>query len=213
MVNKLTEKIFENATNGYFTSQDAAALFPESEDKRYGLTKRAISNAEIIHIRRGLYCLAPKYQKKKINLHALAQHIYGPSYVSLESALSWHGWIPEAVYTLTNVSSGKSKEFNTPLGAFSYNRVPQKIFYAGVERLADEEGDVFLMASPIKALADYVYVKKKDWAGIKPASESLRIELEEFESIALDEIDSLIENYTSQRVRKFLKGLKKDLTP
>jgi predicted transcriptional regulator of viral defense system len=208
---KLTEKIFENAPYGYFTSQDVATLFPESEDKRYGLVKRAIAGGEIIHIRRGLYCLAPKYQKKKINLYAVAQHIYGPSYVSLESALSRHGWIPEAVYTLTSVSSGKSKEFKTFLGAFSYNRVPQNVFYAGVERLTDDEGDVFLMASPIKALADYVYVHKKDWAGLRPAAESLRIEPDEFESVTADDLDALIENYTSRRVGKFLKGVRKDL--
>jgi len=210
-MNKLTEKIFENAPYGYFTSQDTATLFPESEDKRYGLVKRAIAGGEIIHIRRGLYCLAPKYQKKKINLYALAQHIYGPSYVSLESALSRHGWIPEAVYTLTSVSSGKSKEFKTPLGAFSYSRVPQKVFYTGVERLADENGNIFLMASPMKALADYVYVNRKDWAGLKPAAESLRIEPEEFESVPSDDLDALIENYTSRQVKKFLKGLRKDL--
>jgi predicted transcriptional regulator of viral defense system len=210
-MNKLTEKIFENAPYGYFTSQDVATLFPESEDKRYGLVKRAIAGGEILHVRRGLYCLAPKYQKKKINLYALAQHIYGPSYISLESALSWHGWIPEAVYTLTSASSGKAKEFKNPLGAFSYNRVPQKVFYSGVERLTDDAGDVFLMASPIKALADYVYVHKKDWAGFKPAAESLRIEPEEFESVTTDDLDALIENYTSRRVGKFLKGLRKDL--
>jgi len=209
-MNKLTEKIFENAPYGYFSSQDVATLFPESEDKRYGLVKRAIAGGEIIHIRRGLYCLAPKYQKKSINLYALAEHIYGPSYVSLESALSRHGWIPEAVYTLTNVSSGKSKEFKTPLGAFSYNRVPQKVFYAGVERLSDEAGDVFLMATPMKALADYVYVNKKDWACIEQAAESLRIEPEEFESVNSEDLDALIENYTSRRVRKFLKSLKGD---
>ncbi len=210
-MNKLTEKIFENAPYSCFTSQDVATLFPGSDDKRYGLVKRAIASGEIINIRRGLYYLAPKYQKKSINLYALAQHIYGPSYVSLESALSWYGWIPEAVYTLTSVSSGKSKEFQTPLGAFSYNRVPQKVFYTGVERLDDEAGNIFLMASPIKALTDYMYVNKKDWAGLKPAAESLRIELEEFKSVTSVELDALIENYTSRRVQKFIKGLKKDL--
>jgi predicted transcriptional regulator of viral defense system len=146
-----------------------------------------------------------------INFYALSQHIHGPSYISLESALSWHGWIPEAVYTLTNVSSDKSKQFNTPLGIFSYNRIPQKIFYTGVERLADETGNVFLMATPIKALADYVYVHKKDWAGLTPVAESLRIEREEFESVTLNDIESLIDNYTSRRVQEFLKGVRKEL--
>jgi predicted transcriptional regulator of viral defense system len=210
-MNKLTEKIFENAPYGYFTSQDVATLFPGSEDHRYGLVKRAIASGEIIHIRRGLYCLAPKYQKKSINLYALAQHVYGPSYVSLESALSWHRWIPEAVYTITSSSLGKSKEFKTPLGIFSYNHVPQKAFYTGVEKSIDEAGNVFMMASPMKALVDYVYVHKKDWSGLKPVTESLRIEPDEFKSLTSDDLELLIENYTGRWVQKFIKRLKKDL--
>jgi predicted transcriptional regulator of viral defense system len=210
-MNKLTENIFETAPYGYFTSQEVATLFPGSEDKRYGLVKRAIAGGEIVHIRRGLYCLAPKYQKKSINLYALAQHIYGPSYVSFESAFSWHGWIPEAVYTLTSVSSSKSKEFKTPLGAFSYTRVPQKVFYTGVERRTDEAGNVFFMATPMKALADYVYVHKTDWVGLKPVIENLRIEPDEFEAVAMDDLDALIDNYKSRRVQKFIKSLRTDL--
>jgi hypothetical protein len=210
-MNKLTGKIFETAPYGYFTSRDAATLFPDSEDRRYGLVKRAIAGGQILPARRGLYCLAPKYQRKKLNLYALAQHIYGPSYVSLESALRWHGWIPEAVYTVTNASLGKSKEFKTPLGVFGYTRVPQKIFYTGVECLTDEAGDVFFMASPIKALADYVYVHKKDWTGLEAAAGDLRIEPEELTSVTSNEVDLLIENYTSRRVVKFLEGVRKDL--
>lgn len=211
MMNKLTEKVFEIATFGYFSYQDVATLFPDSANKRYGLIKRAITDGQILHIRRGLYCLAPKYRKTKINLYALAQHLYGPSYISLESALSWHGWIPEAVYTLTSSAFGKSNEFSTPLGEFSYTRVPQNIFYTGVERHIDEAGDVFFIASPVKALADYVYVHKKDWAGLEPAIKSLRIEPEEIESVGSDEMEVLIENYTSRRVRAFLDGVRKDL--
>lgn len=211
-MNTLTEKVFECVPYGDFTSQDVANLFPGSKDRRYGLVKRAIADGEIIHIRRGLYCLAPKYQKKSINLYALAQRVYGPSYISLESALSWHGWIPEAVYTVTSVSFKKAKEFNTPLGVFSYNRIPQKLFYAGVERLADEAGNIFLMAKSIKALSDYVYVHKKDWMGLKPVVESLRVEEEEFASVTANELNSLIENHVSRRVQKFIKGLKKDLS-
>ncbi|MCE5187479.1 MAG: type IV toxin-antitoxin system AbiEi family antitoxin domain-containing protein [Planctomycetaceae bacterium] len=210
-MNRLTEKMFENAPFGYFSSRDVAVLFGSSPDTRYGLIKRALAAGEIIQIRRGLYCLAPKYQKKKINLYALAEHIYGPSYISLESALRWHGWIPEAVYALTSASMGRSKEFKTPLGVFSYSRVPQKIFFAGVDRLTDDAGDVFLMASALKALADYVYVYRKDWVGIGPACESLRIEAEELESINAVELERLIANCCSRRVERFLQGVRKDL--
>jgi len=210
-MNKLTEQVFGLMPWGQFTSQDVATLFPGSEDRRFGLVKRSIARGEIIHIRRGLYCLAPKYQKKSMNLYALAQHVYGPSYVSLESALSWHGWIPEAVHAITSASFKKSKEFKTPLGVFSYDRIPQEVFYTEVKRLTDESRNVFLMASPLKALADYVYVRKKDWTGIEPVVSSLRIEPEEFEQVTRDTLDGLISNYSNSRVKRFIEGIGKDL--
>ncbi len=210
-MNKLTELMFEIAPHGYGTSQEVASLLPGSKDRRYALVKRAIAGGQLIHIRRGLYCLAPRYQRTKINLYALAGHIHGPSYISLESALSWHGWIPEAVYTLTSVSLGKLKEFRTPLGVFSYARVPQRILYAGVDRRIDEAGDVFFMASPIKALADYVHVHRKDWVSLEPVFEDLRIDPEEMKTVSLDEIGLLLANYSSTRVARFLRGVRKEL--
>jgi len=210
-MNKLTEQVFGLAPCGQFTSQDVATLFPGSDDRRFGLVKRAIASGEIIHVRRGLYCLAPKYRKSSMNLYALAQHVHGPSYVSLESALSWHGWIPETVHTITSASFKKSIEFKTPVGLFSYDHIPQEVFYTEVKRLTDEERNVFLMASPLKALADYVYVRKKDWTGIEPAVGSLRVEPEEFEQVTRDSLDGLISNYLNSRVKRFLEGIGKDL--
>ena len=210
-MNKVPERVFESLPWCQFTTQELAVLFPGSEDRRYGLVKRALASGEIIRIRRGLYCLAPKYQKKGINLYALAQLVYGPSYVSLESALGWHGWIPEAVHGITSASFGKSKEFTTPLGVFSYDRVPQRVFYTEVERLTDASGNVFLMATPLKALADYVYVRKKDWTGIKPAVSSLRIEPQELEQVTRGTVDALSSSYSNSRVKRFLEGLRKDL--
>lgn len=210
-MNKVPERVFESLPWSQFTSQDLATLFPGSGHRRYGLVKRAIASSEIIHIRRGLYCLAPKYQKKSMNLYALAQLVYGPSYVSLESALSWHGWIPEAVHAVTGVSSKKSKEFRTPLGVFSYDRVPQKVFYTEVERLTDASGNVFLVATPLKALVDYVYIHKRNWIGITPAASNLRIEPEEFGQVTGNSLEALSGNYSNSRVKRFLEGLRKDL--
>jgi hypothetical protein len=146
-----------------------------------------------------------------MNLYAMAQHLYGPSYVSLESALSWHGWIPEAVHAVTSASFKKAKEFTTPLGVFGYDRVPQRVFYREVERLTDAGGNVFLMAAPLKALADYVYVRKKNWTKIEPAIRSLRIEPEELEQVTDSMLAALADNYSNSRVKRFLEGLGKDL--
>jgi predicted transcriptional regulator of viral defense system len=211
-MNKLAEQIIRSPYS-VFDGTLVDALSAGSRDQRYGLMKRAIAGGDILHIRRGLYCLAPQYQRTPVNPYAVSQQVYGPSYVSLESALAWHGWIPEAVYGCTCASYRDSREFETPLGLFSYRRVPQKTFYAGVERLTDAAGNVFLMARPTKALADYVYVHKLDWTGVRPAAESLRIEPDEFKQITGEEFDVLAENYRSRRVRRFIEGLRKDLTP
>lgn len=89
----------------------------------------------------------------------------------MESALSHHGWIPEAVYACTCASFANSREFATPLGAFSYRRVPQNAFFLGVDRCKDANGNVFFMATAAKALADYLYMQKLNWSGMDAASD------------------------------------------
>jgi predicted transcriptional regulator of viral defense system len=209
-VNKLTENFFE-ASAGVFTQADAAIAIDGSDYSRHGLIKRAAAKGEILHIRRGLYLLAPKYQKNPVNIYSLAQLVYGPSYVSMETALNYHGWIPEAVYACTCASYKTAKEFETPIGIFRYKPVPQKIFYRGVERREDETGNVFFMASPAKALADYIYIHRLNWKKPVEAAESLRIEPEDVYSVKAYEISALLNNYTNIRVKLFLKNWLKDL--
>ena len=210
-MNRLVQKIIEFSPSGVISGQDLATLLPEGENKRQALIKRAVASGDLVRIRRGLYCLAPMYQKAHLSPYSLAQHVYGPSYISLESALRWYNWIPEAVYSYTSVSLNNSKDFNTPVGLFSYRRVPQKMLYAGVRRQEDDNGCVFLVASPLKALADYVYVHNCDWTGLEPVVESLRVELDELGCLTSAEFDVITDNYNSRRVQRFCKGLRKDL--
>jgi predicted transcriptional regulator of viral defense system len=210
-MNRLVQKIIEFSPSGVISGQDLATLLFEGDNKRQALIKRAVASGDLVRIRRGLYCLAPMYQKAHLSPYSLAQHVYGPSYISLESALRWYNWIPEAVYSYSSVSLNNSKDFNTPVGLFSYRRVPQKMLYAGVRRQEDDNGCVFLVASPLKALADYVYVHKCDWAGLEPVIESLRVETDELECLTSAEFDVITGNYKSRRVQRFCKGLRKDL--
>lgn len=209
-MNRVTQHFF-NAPTGVFTQPEVAVAVAGSDFRRHGLVKRALANGEILDIRRGLYCLTPRYQKKPVNVYGLAQRVYGPSYISLETALSHHGWIPEGVYACTCVSFGRAKEFTTPLGLFSYKRVPQRTFYAGVERCVDADGNAWFMASPAKALADYVYVHRPSWTTADDASASLRIETDELSSVTLEQLDALAENYSNYRVRRFLAAWKEAL--
>lgn len=209
-MNKLTEQFF-SSSSAVFTLSDVTATVEGTDFSRHGLIKRAMANGEILNIRRGLYCLAPKYQKKSVSVFSLAERVYGPSYISLETALSYHGWIPEAVYACTCVSFGNAKEFETPLGIFSYKRVPQRTFYSDVERCEDNGGNVFFMATPEKALVDYVYVHHLNWADIDEASASLRIDTEDLSDVDARRLSDLRDNYHNGRVQRFLTGWLKAL--
>ncbi len=207
----LTEILITRHPHSWVTTEELAFYIPGSDDGRYGLVKRAVVAGELIRVRRGLYCLAPDYRRKPLNLFALAQRVYGPSYISLESALRYHGWIPEAVYTFTSACTNESKSFRTPIGLFAYSRVPQDSFYAAVSRVPDDAaGDVGMIAGPVKALADYVYVYHKEWTTPEPAMRSLRIEREDLAGVTTDEIDEAMESYRSKRVRRFLSGFRKE---
>lgn len=204
-MNKLTKRFFQ-ASVGVFTQSDVAVLMDGTDFSRHGLVKRAMSAGEILSIRRGLYCLAPEFQKKRVSFYSLAERVYGPSYISMETALSYHGWIPEAVYICTCASFGNSKEFTTPLGAFDYKRVPQHTFFLGIERCSDENDNVFFMASPAKALADYLYIHQLNWTGTNEPIGSLRIDEGEMSRVTAEELTELLDNYSNGRVKRFLKG-------
>ena len=216
---RLTETVLEKSDTGAFTLLELARWVGGTSNRQFALLKRALKAGEVIRIHRGLYCLAPKYLRRKPDPMVFAQAIHGPSYISLETALSYHGWIPEAVYAITSASMDRAREFETPLGYFSFTRIPQKVFYTEVTRIEKQNGsetglragESFLIASPLKAMADYVYAHRLDWASTGPVIESLRVDESSLTSITLEIIDSLIDNYFSRRVQRFLKGLRKDL--
>lgn len=209
-MNRLTEHFFQTSV-GIFSQTDVTMTIKGSRFSRHGLIKRAIANGEILKIRRGLYCLAPAYQKKPVSIYGISEYIYGPSYISFETALSYHGWIPESVYVHTCASCRNSKEFKTPLGIFSYKHVPQETFYADVERCVDSNGNVYFMASAVKALTDYVYARKPGWTSINDAAKSLRIEPVDLYSVNVQQLSALTENYNNGRVKHFLNNWKESL--
>ncbi|MBU0506005.1 MAG: hypothetical protein ABII18_04075 [bacterium] len=210
-MNHFIETILEHHPRDIITDTEVINLFEGSNDRRYGLVKRALARGDIIHIRRGLYYLAKKFQRIPLNPFMLANQIYGPSYVSLESALSFHGLIPEAVKTVVNVCQKNSRLFNTVLGNFDYTQIPQNYFYLGVKQISDSHNQPFLIATPLKALADYVYVHKKNWKNLSEAAHDLRIDV--FELYRLHSTDFEIkEAYRNRRVKNFLSKLYEELS-
>ena len=114
----------------------------------------ALENAGVlIRLKRGLYVVSPEISGKPLSLELIANHIYGPSYVSLHYALRYYGLIPEGVYTLTSVTSHHTRTFENSLARFTYRGVSADYFPIGV-RSESRDGVAFLMATPEKALCD-----------------------------------------------------------
>jgi len=208
----VTEIALVKAAGAVLTRQEVACWIEREGPGLDALLKRAVGAGEVLRVRRGLYCLADRYRRAPIHAFELAQRILGPSYISLESALAHHGWIPEAVYTVTSVSTERSRSFDTPVGHFSFTRVPQNRFFAAVHRQELDDAASFFVASPLKALADYVYVHQCHWNGLAPVLESLRVEASELETLTGESFEELSGVYRSGRVRRFLDAARKELT-
>lgn len=123
---KLKDMIIESGfVDHILTDIDLNNLADGTSAARYGMVNKALKKAEIIKIRRGLYILADKYRHKKLSKFFLASRIVPHSYISFESALSYYGWIPEHVTTVTSVlACGRTKKFTTPFGEFSFHQLP-----------------------------------------------------------------------------------------
>jgi len=111
---------------------------------------RMLAAGDLISLRRGLYL-----RDRTVDPLALAPAIYGPSYVSFESALAWHGLIPERVEEVLCATLKRPAGFETPVGRYRYRHVPARVFSIGIDRVEDASLP-WLLASPTKALCDSV---------------------------------------------------------
>lgn len=207
---KLLDHMRDRIPSDVFSDTELSVYLSGTPHARYGVVKRAMANGSLLHLRRGLYCVAEKYRRFPLNLFVLAQKIYGPSYISCESALSHHGWIPEAVYTVTSVSAKRTRTFHTPLGVFHYARMRATPFLVGVDRVRSDR-ECYFLARPWRAVVDYLAVRRLEWRGVRPLIESLRVEetfLRQTTAAELSEIEVAVH---TQRVTRFLRGVRRDL--
>ena len=209
----LTEQVFKLAPpGGLFDTTVIRNLFPEGSDgARALLVHRARQAGEILCLRPGLFLLGPPYRKSEPHPFVVAAALHAPSHISLESALAHHGLIPEAVYQVSSVTVARSREFSTPLGVFSFRRVPACAPRAGIEAVEVARNAWAFIASPLRAIADAVYLNKEiTWKrdGLAYLAESLRIEEDDLRSISFEALDEIRDSIRNLRVRAYLEGLK-----
>ena len=110
-------------------------------------------------VRRGLYMTGPALESSRPSLYILANHIYGPSYISLEAALAYWGLIPEQVTTISSMTTGSAKTFRTPAGLFRYIKMKLPYYSYGITMVESAKTQTILIASPEKAVCDIIAVK------------------------------------------------------
>ncbi|MFT6518010.1 MAG: putative transcriptional regulator of viral defense system [Candidatus Azotimanducaceae bacterium] len=211
----LTEQLIEEGlAERVLTDGQVSRLVEGSRQRRYHLVNRAMKAGELIRLRRGLYMLADKYRSQPCHPYMLAQVLVPGGYVSLESALSFHGWIPEAVYTTASiVPNRKMKDFSyEQMGLFTFDTLPvREGFFLELVQRVELAGQGVLMASPLRALMDLVCLKKTQWRGVEWLEQGMRIDRECLRAITSAQVRTLKAAYKPKRVTEFLAGLERVL--
>jgi hypothetical protein len=178
----------------------ALSEYANPRDKVTTLLRRG----DIIRVKKGLYVFGDELRRRPYSRELLANLVYGPSFVSLDSALSFHGLIPERIEALTSVTTKRPKTFHTPIGSFIYRQSPRSSFHLGMDRM--EEDDVaFLIATPERALADKVrddrgHALSNRGEAARYLFEDLRVDESDFRQLEPKQLDELARALRSRKV-------------
>ena len=160
---------------------------------------------DIVRVKKGLYVFGETRRRNPWSREILANLIYGPSYISLDYALSYYGFIPESVVVVTSVTLSRSSRFETPLGLFTYRRLSPRKYSIGIDQQTLEDDQHFLIATPAKALVDKIWTdhrftprKIEDLRGY--LHDDLRIDPNVLSSIDPTLLDVIADQYGSRKV-------------
>jgi predicted transcriptional regulator of viral defense system len=158
---------------------------------------RWVKTGRLYQLRRGLYALAPPFQKVKPHPFLVANRLVRGSYVSLQSALAYHGLIPEAVPVTTSVAALRPARWDTPLGVYEYRHIKTGLLFG--YRLTDIGDDQqAFVATPEKALLNLVHLQPRG-----DAPEYLhQLRLQNLERLDLDQWQSQAVRAKSPKLRR-----------
>jgi predicted transcriptional regulator of viral defense system len=163
----------------------------------------------LIRVKKGIYIFDKRFARHPYSSEVLANTIYGPSYVSLEWACQYYRLIPERVTTVTSVTTHRSKQFQTPIGLFTYDHSPPKSFSVGVTLVKLSDRQQALMATKEKALADLLILRRGRFSSQKHFKETLfddlRVEEEDLQRLDLEQLHEIYEVRPHTAVHHLIK--------
>jgi predicted transcriptional regulator of viral defense system len=172
----------------------AGNVSPESV--RLQLT-RWTKGGKLYQLRRGLYAIAPPFQKAKPHPFVVANLLQQASYVSTQSALAYYGLIPDTVRATVSVTAGRPERRETPMGVFEFRHIRSEYLHG--YRMVDLPGkEQALVATPEKALLDLVYLQP---GGDSPDYLN-ELRLQNLEILDIDELHRQAEIFHSPKLRR-----------
>ena len=189
------------------TERQLSEILGGGAARRYGLVNRALKDGTLLRLKRGLYYLKSSNTSDSIHPFAVAQALLPGSYISFETALAFHHWIPEAVFTTASVTPGRKsvERDHESLGRFSYHPLATNDyqFLASVARV--KLGlHTALVATPLRALMDLVALRKESWSGLDWVEHSLRVEGERLATLRRKDFAALSPTYKHKAANEFL---------
>lgn len=167
---------------------------------------RWVKDGKIIRLHKGFYTLAEPYRKVTPEPFCIANSLKRTSYVSLHSALSWYGMIPEFVPVVTSITTGRPQTVETPLGRFEFRHVTKKYFW-GYQQVDLKFGQTAFIARPEKALLDLIY--------LTPSGDKIEfieeLRLQNFEQIDRAVLRKFVERFQSPKLNRALDNVEKKL--
>jgi predicted transcriptional regulator of viral defense system len=196
------------------SSHQLARMVEGSAQRRYNLVNRALRKGELLQLRRGRYLLVPSNPQERMHHpFLLAQALQPGSFVSFESALGFHGWIPEAVPVTMSVVPGRRRmEVNHPtLGLFRFYPLATRegFFLQSVERLMFNTRPA-LVAEPLRALMDIICLRKMEPGEMPGMAESMRIDREQLQHAETEEWENVRQIYQHRRMQACIRRLEKE---
>ncbi|MDB5575726.1 MAG: hypothetical protein JWR80_902 [Bradyrhizobium sp.] len=210
-MSSLTVQISESGLAERIFSEDQLREFLGGSDaRRYALVHRALKDGSLIRLKRATYMLGQRGRSEAIHPFVAAQALLPGSYISFETALAYHGWIPEAVFATASVSPGrKTITHDAPFfGQFSFHplALQEYQFLTSVDREKLGKLTAFV-AQPLRALIDLVALRKQHWSGLDWLTMGMRIDEDRLQSLRRKDFSALRPVYRHKAASEFLHSL------
>lgn len=160
---------------------------------------------KLTRLRRGKYLLNKPYRKSSFSVYFISNCLLRPSYVSLQTALQFHGLIPEGVAQIQAVTPKHGQTWETKLGTFKYHSIKQDRFWGYKQYSSGEENLIqnqFFLARPEKTLLDLFYLQKGNW----PTRRIKEMRFQNPGKINKDVLEGFSNRYNSPKVSRAVKN-------